>query len=49
MCMMLNVTNTNDNKIDPHLGLIKVSPLMSFPLKTTFLTIHLLSTRPDII
>ena len=31
-----------------HLGLIKVSPLFVFPLKTTFFTIHLLSTRPDI-
>ena len=33
---------------NPHLGLINVPPLLFVPLKTTFVTIHLLSKRPDI-
>ena len=33
---------------NPHLGLINAPPLFVFPLKTTIVTIHLLSKRPDI-
>ena len=33
---------------NPHLGLINAPPLFVFPLKTTVVTIHLLSARPEI-